>query len=173
MPIDIISASVEGDSRANGDRFDSAPGVNRDRTRSGAGPNTPPDTTLTPTEAPGRITRKAREYEAAILELRAQGYTLAAICRTLAAAGIHVSPSTVRREANRQPAPARSTSLRLHGAAHTASPNEPPVPAVATARATARRPIAALPPSRSAKDEAEAFVGTLITNPLVRAKEQP
>jgi hypothetical protein len=147
--------------------------VNRDRTRSGAGPNAAPSTTLTPTEAPGRITRKAREYEAAILELRAQGYTLAAICRTLAAAGIHVSPSTVRREANRQPALAQNTSLRLHGSAHTTSANESPVPAVATARATAPRPIAALPSSRSAKDEAEAFVGTLITNPLVRAKEQP
>lgn len=150
-----------------------APGVNRDRTRSGAGPYTAPHTTLTPTEAPGRITRKAREYEVAILELRAQGYTLAAICRTLAAAGIHVSPSTVRREANRQPALAQNTSLRLHGVAHTPSPNESPVPAVATAKATTPRPIAALPPPRSAKDEAEAFVGTLITNPLVRAKEQP
>ncbi|WP_397534995.1 hypothetical protein [Roseateles sp.] len=173
MPIDIISATVDGDSRANGDRFDSAPGVNRNRTRSGAGPNTAPHTTLTPTEAPGRITRKAREYEAAILELRAQGYTLAAICRTLAAAGIHVSPSTVRREANRQPSPAQNTSLRLHGAAHTSSPNESPVPLLATPKASAPRPLAALPSSRSAKDEAEAFVGTLITNPLVRAKEQP
>jgi hypothetical protein len=185
MPIDIISAVPDGDSGAHGDRIDSAPGANanridsacganRDRTGSGAGPNATPVMTLTPTEAPGRITRKARHYEAAISELRAQGYTLAAICRSLAAAGVHVSPSTVRREALRQAAPARITSLQPHASVHGASsPSYPSVPTVARATTTASLPRAGLPVPCSAKDEAEVFALTVITNPLVRAKEPP
>ena len=56
---------------------------------------------LTTNEPPGRITRTAREFEADLAQLHAQGYTLAAIARSLAAAGVQVSLSTVRREVNR------------------------------------------------------------------------
>jgi len=182
MQVDITSAGPDSDSGANSDRSDCAQGPSRARPRSVAGPNTPA-LPLTPTEAPGRITRKARQYESAILELRAQGYTLAAICRTLAAAGVHVSLSTVRREANRQNAQAAQTpqtasarsSLRPHGPAHCASSHSYP-PASPTEAATATSDAASLitvqPDPPSAKDEAEAFVRTQTTNPLVRAKEQ-
>ncbi|MDC6166475.1 hypothetical protein [Paucibacter sp. XJ19-41] len=174
MPIDIISAGSDGDSRANADQHDSAPGVNRDCPRSGAGLNAATVMSLAPTEAPGRITRKARQYQAAIAELRAQGYTLAAICRSLAAAGMHVSVSTVRREAIRQAAPARIPSLQPHLAAHGASsPAYASEPTVARATTTASLPRAGVSVPCSAKDEAEIFALGVITNPLVRAKEPP
>ena len=176
MPIDIISAAPDGDSGANADQHDSAPGVNRDCPRSGAGLNAATVMSLAPTEAPGRITRKARQYQAAISELRAQGYTLAAICRSLADAGVHVSTSTVRREALRQAqaAPARIPSLQPHLAAHgAASPAYASVPTVARATTTASLPRAGVSVPCSAKDEAEIFALGVITNPLVRAKEPP
>ena len=42
-------------------------------------------------QPPGRITRKARDLEADVVQLRAQGYTLEAIRQALAGAGVHVS----------------------------------------------------------------------------------
>ena len=51
---------------------------------------------LLPNEPPGRITRKARQFEDEIARLYAQGYTLAAICRALAAAGVEVRISAQR-----------------------------------------------------------------------------
>jgi hypothetical protein len=56
-------------------------------------------------QPPGRITRKTRDFEAEIVQLRAQGYTLEAIRQALAGAGVHVSINTVRREAIRHAAP--------------------------------------------------------------------
>jgi len=53
---------------------------------------------LIPLVPPGRITRKARDFGAEIVQLRAQGYTLDAIRQALAGAGVQVSISTVRRE---------------------------------------------------------------------------
>jgi cytosine/adenosine deaminase-related metal-dependent hydrolase len=58
--------------------------------------------TLVPRCPPGRTNRKARAYSAEILRLRAQGYGLEAIREALADAGVHVSNSTVQREAARQ-----------------------------------------------------------------------
>lgn len=58
---------------------------------------------LNPRQPPGRITRKARGYSAEILRLRAEGYTLEAIRLALLDAGISVTVTTVRREANRLP----------------------------------------------------------------------
>lgn len=177
MPINIISTAPDSDSGANTDRIGSAPGAHRDRTRTDAGLNNPPVMPLTPTEAPGRVTRKARQYEVAISELRAQGYTLAAICRTLAAAGVHVSLSTVRREAIRPATaatPASIASQQPHGAARcAASPNTLSAPSVAGATTRAALPHPAPPIPCSAKDEAEAFARTTVINPLVRAKESP
>lgn len=126
---------------------------------------------LTPTEPPGRITRKARHFEAEIAQLRAQGYTLAAICRSLAAAGVHVSISTVRREANRQAAPVPIAPLRAHPAAVLST--SPTVTSVPIAAAAAPLLSAGLPDPPRAKDLAEAFARSKSTNPLVRAKEHP
>jgi len=126
---------------------------------------------LTPTEPPGRITRKARHFEAEIAQLRAQGYTLAAIRRSLAAAGVRVSISTVRREANRQAAPVPIAPLRAHPAADL--PTSPTVTSVPIAAPAAAMLSAGLPDPPSAKDLAEAFARSKSTNPLVRAKEHP
>ena len=120
-------------------------------------------------QPPGRITRKARDFEAEIVQLRAQGYTLVAIRRALAGAGVQVSISTVRREANRHaaPKPVAAASSNTPGV----RPPSPPK-AAATSVAPARLVItAALPEQRSGKEIAEAFVRNQSTNPLIRAKE--
>jgi hypothetical protein len=120
-------------------------------------------------QPPGRITRKARDFEAEIVQLRAQGYTLEAIRRALAGAGVHVSISTVRREANRHaaPNPVAAASSNTPGV-------RPPSPPQASATSVAPAGLvitAALPEQRSGKEIAEAFVRNQSTNPLIRAKE--
>ena len=124
---------------------------------------------LVPMQPPGRITRKARNFEAEIVQLRAQGYTLEAIRRALAGAGVHVSISTVRREANRHatPNPVAAASSNTPGV-------RPPSPPQASATSVAPAGLvitAALPEQRSGKEIAEAFVRNQSTNPLIRAKE--
>lgn len=138
---------------------------------------------LTTNEPPGRITRKAREFEADIAQLRAQGYTLAAIGRSLAAAGVQVSLSTVRREVNRHGGPVLVTSIVLIESNPTvvqpASSNGPACVTAATATAAKAATAAAAlfspghPDPPSAKDLAEAFARSKHVNPFVRAKEQP
>ena len=124
---------------------------------------------LAPPQPPGRITRKARDFEAEIVQLRAQGYTLEAIRRALDGAGVHVSISTVRREANGYAAP------RPIAAASANAPRilpAPPQRASATAAAPAEVVNTANTPDLpSAKDLAEAFARSKSTNPLIRAKE--
>ena len=120
-------------------------------------------------QPPGRITRKARDFEAEIVQLRAQGYTLVAIRRALAGAGVHVSISTVRREANRHAAanPVAAATSNTPGV-------RPPSPPQASATSVAPAGLvitAALPEQRSGKEIAEAFVRNQSTNPLIRAKE--
>jgi hypothetical protein len=125
---------------------------------------------LIPTHPPGRSTRKARDFETEIVQLREQGYTLEAIRNALADAGVHVTISTVRREANRAaasqrviPAPdAPATSARAP------SPSSAATKGVPTAPVTPQ----VLPERRSGKDVAEVFMRNRITNPLVRSKEQ-
>ena len=126
---------------------------------------------LAPLQPPGRITRKARDFEAEIVQLRAQGYTLEAIRQALAGAGVNVSISTVRREANRHAAPS------LGGAAGANAPSVRPAPPH-LARATTVAPAGSVNSTGMAKqatgrDLAEAFVRTQSTNPLIRAKEHP
>lgn len=131
---------------------------------------------LMPVEPPGRATRKARQFDAEIARLRAEGYTLAAIRRALAAAGVDVSLATIRRELSR---PVRALPTKVASAP----------PAVASARlfiggksppsvSPAANPspqpgavMAADPPS--GKDLAEAFSRSQISHPLLRAKETP
>jgi hypothetical protein len=124
--------------------------------------------TLVPTEPPGRATRKARAFATDIVQLRSQGYTLEAIRHALQAAGVHVSSSTVWREANR---------TVPHPKARPTSPGMPEIPATLPQPA-ATPAVAAMAPAvslrgdrRSGKEIAEEFMRTQITNPLIRAKE--
>lgn len=139
---------------------------------------------LTTNEPPGRITRKAREFEADIAQLHAQGYTLAAIARSLAAAGVQVSISTVRREVRRHAGPVLFTSNTPQGynpavaqpaqlATVPAVPTAAPATAAAPATPAAVLFIPGQPDPPSAKDLAEAFARSKNVNPFARTKEQP
>lgn len=121
---------------------------------------------LAPTDPPGRITRKARQFSAQIGQLRAQGYTLDAIRRALASVGVQVSISTVRREATRRDLPTVPASVGVP-ICEVRNAFEPRRPGVAAASATE----AASPDEASAKEQAEAFLRSQITNPFLRAKE--
>lgn len=126
---------------------------------------------LSPIEPPGRATRKARRFEAEIAQLRAQGYSLDAIRRALASAGVQVSISTVRREAIRHAAPAVPAGMgfaarRTRQASPSLTTAHAPAPAEAAGSAT-------LTDEASGKDQAEAFLRSQITNTLLRAKEEP
>jgi hypothetical protein len=121
--------------------------------------------TLVPDQVPGRLTRKARHYLPQIVRLRAEGFTLEAIQHALAAVGIPVSISTVRRESMR-PLP----SARVPIAATTASiqPVATSPPAGAVQRAAAPVISGFLD---SGKDIAAAYAQSKSGNPLTRTKE--
>ena len=111
---------------------------------------------LVPVRPPGPNARKARAFSSEILQLRAQGYTFEAIREALAAAGIHVSNSTVQREV------ARAARQRPTLAPATASE---PIKAGAVSTS--------VPPDwQSGRDVAEAYTRNRITNPFVRAREK-
>jgi hypothetical protein len=99
-------------------------------------------TKLSPTDPPGRRTRKARVYWTDIQRLRARGYTFEAIRSALAAVGVDVSNRTVQREAARPPDVRDDTTNAL------------------------------LPAQRRGKDVAEAFRRSQCANPLIRAKDK-
>ncbi|MDP2264180.1 MAG: hypothetical protein Q8K24_13575 [Hydrogenophaga sp.] len=127
---------------------------------------------LDPKEPPGRSTRKARRFAAEISALRAQGYTFEAIRQALAEVGVQVSNATVQREA------ARATRLRSQ--AMPLAPCSRPDPVLQGAAppngVPAGTPPQRLPDTRtasdlrSAREIAEAFTKTHISNPLVRAR---
>lgn len=105
------------------------------------------------------------------MQLRAQGYTLEAIRIALANAGVHVTISTVWREANRASLP--------HLVKPTAEPSAPSMPPPSqsqdpTASVAPAGPDAAqnVPGRRNGKEVAEVFMRGQITNPLIRSKEQ-
>ena len=151
--------------RTLSDRGPTAPAPNPNASRT---PVTAADLEpLIPIQPPGRITRKARHYVPQIVRLRDQGYTLEAIQQALAAVGVQVSISTVRREAMR-PVPSATWFEEA------SPPSPPPAP-----DATAPPAVAVAPPPNvcisgpsSGKDLAEAFARSRNANPLVRAKEQ-
>lgn len=130
---------------------------------------------LNPKLPPGRANRKALQFAADIHQLRHAGYPFSAIRQALLDVGLSVSLSTVKREAARNDACAAypASATYTPRAAARAHPVPPAATAATTTTTTASLPIAAQPDPRSAKDEAEAFVRTQTTNPLVRAKEQP
>lgn len=72
---------------------------------------------LTPRQAPGRTTRKARTYAGEISRLRELGYSLDAIRAALADVGVKVSRSTVHRETMRhaKAKPAATSQTNVHG----------------------------------------------------------
>ena len=125
---------------------------------------------LVPPGPPGRITRKARDFEADIVQLRAQGYTLDAIRQALKAAGVQVSISTVRREALRcgRSGPAQQATDKQRV-------TDLPAP-TALAAAPVAVPVEAVNPASptwlKGRDVAEAYMRDHITNPLFRAREK-
>lgn len=123
---------------------------------------------LTPPQPPGRVTRKARAFEAEISRLRAQGYSLDAIRQALAAAGVLVSISTVRREALRS-APATSTV----SATHLNLPSHAPAAIQQAPARHSRRAEPAFAQGTSGActghEVAKAWMETCIANPLLRA----
>lgn len=128
---------------------------------------------LVPLRPPGPNARKARAYEADILQLRAQGYTFEAIREALANAGIHVSNSTVQREVAR--AARRRPTLVSASSGETAKaiPVPQSVPSVPTAPVCNASTSSDVPSDwHSGRDVAEEYARTLITNSFVRAKEK-
>lgn len=128
------------------------------------------DMKLVPPGPPGRITRKARDFEADIVQLRAQGYTLDAIRRALDAAGVQVSISTVRRESLRtgRAGPAPQATGPKSMADLPAAVFQDAVPVVTPAGSG----NAASPAWLKGRDVAEAYMRDHVTNPLYRAKEK-
>jgi len=138
--------------------------------RTGAATNV---ATLRPTQAPGRLTRKARHYLPQIVQLRVQGYTLEAIQRALAAVGVPVSISTVRREAKR-PLPIASLPVVAPGAALASVPVPPATPPPAAPAPCAASPVVpGFLDASNGKDVAAAYAHSKSTNALTRAKERP
>jgi hypothetical protein len=139
----------------------------------GPTPNPIDTTTLKPRRPPGRRTRKARAFETEIVRLRAEGYTFEAIREALAAAGVQVGLTTVKREAAR-----RATRLQIPKSA-APPPRQADVDASTPA---SRRGLPAATPAvssllshsslsadrRSGKEIAEDFVRNRIANPLIR-----
>jgi hypothetical protein len=127
---------------------------------------------LAPTGPPGRITRKARAFAAEILQLRDQGYTFEAIRAALADAGVHVSSSTVRREATKT---AGRVSAMHAGRTSASNPLLPqplgPPPELAAAPATHAVEARNVAKPARGKDTAEAFFSRHHSNPLFPPKE--
>lgn len=184
MPISPRHAADLSGATPFPERSFSVPASANDRRLSVPGPSPSADAQLVPTEPPGRITRKARQFEAEIAQLRAQGYTLAAIRRMLAAAGVQVSLTTIRRELNRPAAPkpfkviaatpvAASPAATSAASAPTQRSVPHPVPGPAAGPTPQSGPVKpALLDPPSGKDLAAAFARSKSSNPMIRAKEQ-
>lgn len=174
-----VNAATHSGTGPTPDRSFSDPGATRDRHPSDPGPTTSASLTLTPEAPPGRATRKARQFESEIARLRAEGHSLSAIQRALAAAGVDVSLGTVRRELKR-PARAPSNppvlSAPLPPPAASSSVSGTPLP-TGPAAEIQPPPVATAPPAAvdppSGKDLADAFFQSQSHHPLRRTKESP
>ena len=126
---------------------------------------------LVPTQPPSHGRRKAWQFETEIVQLRTEGYTLEAIRIALASVGVHVTISTVRREANRAAASRSIAPVTKPTMTGVLTFSCPPVRTTAVAPATPlTNPV--VQERRSGKDVAEDFMRNQITNPLIRSKEQ-
>lgn len=125
-----------------------------------------PAKVLAPSSPPGRRNRKGRAFEDQIARLRAEGYTLEAIRDALAAVGVHVSKSTVQREAAREAKRSQAPGVAAPSAKHVIASATPSLLPTAPSPAT---PVTPPTPAdrRSGKDIAEAFVRSRVTNPLI------
>jgi hypothetical protein len=124
---------------------------------------------LQPRRPPGRSDRKAAAYASEIVRLRAEGYTFEAIREALAAVGIELSESALRREVRRhqkrsvRAAPdVRSPPQALHASAVVAAV---PVPQGSTAKPQ--------PTVTTGREIAEAFFNAHPSNPLFPTQETP
>lgn len=127
---------------------------------------------LAPTGPPGRITRKARAFTAEILQLRDQGYTFEAIRAALADAGVHVSSSTVRREAAKTAGRVSAIHPVGTAASNPCSPQPPGPEAVSTnVPSTSGEGARNLARPVRGKETAEAFFSLHHSNPLFPPKE--
>jgi len=128
---------------------------------------------LAPTGPPGRITRKARAFAAEILQLRDQGYTFEAIRAALADAGVHVSSSTVRREAMKTAGRVSAMHVVRTAASNPLSSQTPgPQPESAPAPATQAMGARNVAKPERGKETAEAFFSRHHSNPLLPPKEK-
>lgn len=119
---------------------------------------------LTPKLPPGRANRKALAFVAEINRLRAAGYSFEAIRLALLDAGVHVSRTTVKREAARGLATATTTQ---HG--HLLKTAVPMAPAgVADEVSTS---VSFAGDARSGKEIAEAFMNRRVNNPLMQERK--
>lgn len=130
---------------------------------------------LTPTDPPGRSSRKARRFAQDMRELRAQGYTFEAIRMALAAVGVHVSNATVQREVaraatSRGVVPAVDSGLRPGNELTAPAPMPSTAAPESTAVSSPALEDAIETDTRSGKEIAEAFASSRITNPLARAR---
>ena len=116
---------------------------------------------LDPTLPPGRGDRKALAFRAEIHRLRKAGYSLGAIRTALAAAGVHVSRSTVHREASRDDRSTPAQVVSQREAARPVQDSASPIPS--QLRTT---------DARSSKEIARQFFEGRITNPLILARGQ-
>lgn len=128
--------------------------------------------TLEPNEPIGRPNRKARGHLDDIAKLRRRGYSLEAIRRTLANAGILVSKSTVHREAikslARHTTPVQELQLPNRGSTRP-QPCEAPTARPGTSDTEDHQLVQRMFDTHSSgKDFAEAFMRNRISNPLLR-----
>lgn len=100
------------------------------------------------------------------------GYTLEAIREALAEAGVTVSKSTVQREVARQSRVRAAAITSDAAASHGQLAARPQAPAALESPAPAAGSAPIVPEGSSAKETAEVFMRSQITNPLIRAKEQ-
>lgn len=117
---------------------------------------------LTPKLPPGRANRKALAFAAEINRLRTAGYSFEAIRVALLDAGVTVSRTTVKREAARRLALARSPHE------HVVQTSVP----VATGGVAveAITPASFAGDARSGKEIAEAFMKRRVNNPLIQER---
>jgi hypothetical protein len=139
---------------------------------------------LVPARPPGPNARKARAFAAEIALLRAQGYTFEAIREALAGAGVHVSNSTVQREAARAAA-MRPTSVSAQPSNEGPREIHAPPATSAAGRGRAAASVAASDPAAlpqgdhdaavardlDCKQDAEAFFAAHERNPLFTTQE--
>lgn len=123
---------------------------------------------LVPVRPPGPNIRKARAFATEIWLLREQGHTFESIREALAAVGVHVSNSTVQREAARASRRPPSASAMAN---RPVDEPTPPFPEAAPERVARPEDTSTPADGLSGKDIAEAFMKNRSTNPLIRARE--